>query len=128
MLPTSPAAGAIRPECETRIRGLNPRALDRMPARIHAGQINRRRFVNLAAAGLLGGGLALLNAGVMQPNALQYNLVSARNDFAARRFAFRFDGFQSASVTFWDNAPNLDPPGKPRIMTPFPAVDGGTPT
>jgi putative aldouronate transport system substrate-binding protein len=64
----------------------------------------------------------------MHPNALQYNLVSARNDFAARRFAFRFDGFQSASVTFWDNAPNLDPPGKPRIMTPFPAVDGGTPT
>ena len=69
----------------------------------------------------------LWNAGVMHPNALQYNLVSARNDFAARRFAFRFDGFQSASVTFWDNAPNLDPPGKPRIMTPFPAVDGGTP-
>jgi putative aldouronate transport system substrate-binding protein len=70
----------------------------------------------------------LWQAGAYHPNALQYNLVSARNDFAARRFAFRFDGFQSASITFWDNAPNLSPPGKPRIMSPFPAVDGGTPT
>jgi putative aldouronate transport system substrate-binding protein len=70
----------------------------------------------------------LWSAGVMHPNALQYNLVSARNDFAARRFAFRFDGFQSASVTFWDNAPKMDPPGKPRIMAPFPAADGGKPT
>ncbi|HLZ29271.1 MAG TPA: hypothetical protein VKV73_18295 [Chloroflexota bacterium] len=70
----------------------------------------------------------LWNAGIFHPNAMQYNLVSARNDFAARRFAFRFDGFQSASVTFWDNAVNLTPPGKPRIMSPFPAVDGGKPT
>src|SRR6266700_4410514 len=70
----------------------------------------------------------LWNAGIFHPNAMQYNLVSARNDFAARRFAFRFDGFQSASVTFWDNAVNLEPPAKPRIMTPFPAVDGGKPT
>jgi putative aldouronate transport system substrate-binding protein len=70
----------------------------------------------------------LWNAGIFHPNAMQYNLVSARNDFAARRFAFRFDGFQSASITFWDNAPNLNPAGKPRIMAPFPAVDGGKPT
>ena len=70
----------------------------------------------------------LWNAGIFHPNAMQYNLVSARNDFAARRFAFRFDGFQSASITFWENASNLDPPGKPRIMAPFPAVDGGKPT
>jgi putative aldouronate transport system substrate-binding protein len=67
-------------------------------------------------------------AGVYHPNALQYNLVSARNDFAARKFAFRFDGFQSASVTFWDAAAALTPPAKPRIMTPFPAVDGAKPT
>jgi putative aldouronate transport system substrate-binding protein len=64
----------------------------------------------------------------MHPNAMQYNLISARNDFAARRFAFRFDGFQSASATFWDAAAGLDPPGKPRIMTPFPAADNGKPT
>src|SRR6266508_1775786 len=70
----------------------------------------------------------LWTAGVYHPNALQYNLVSARNDFAARKFAFRFDGFQSASVTFWDAAAGLNPPAKPRIMTPFPAVDGAKPT
>jgi putative aldouronate transport system substrate-binding protein len=70
----------------------------------------------------------LWTAGIFHPNAMQYNLVSARNDFAARRFAFRFDGFQSASITFWNNAPTLEPPGKPRILTPFPAKDGGTPT
>jgi len=70
----------------------------------------------------------LWSAGIFHPNAMQYNLVSARNDFAARRFAFRFDGFQSASITFWDNAVNLDPPAKPRIMSPFPAQDGGKPT
>jgi putative aldouronate transport system substrate-binding protein len=70
----------------------------------------------------------LWQLGVYHPNALQYNLVSARTDFSARKFAFRFDGFQSASVTFWDAAPTLDPPAKPRIMAPFPAVDGGKPT
>ncbi|HEY3057730.1 MAG TPA: hypothetical protein VGL99_02020 [Chloroflexota bacterium] len=67
-------------------------------------------------------------SGVYHPNALQYNLVSARTDFAGRKFAFRFDGFQSASVTFWDAAAGLNPPAKPRIMTPFPAVDGAKPT
>jgi putative aldouronate transport system substrate-binding protein len=70
----------------------------------------------------------LWQAGVFHPNAMQYNLVSARNDFAARRFAFRFDGFQSASMTFWDNSFNLDPPSKPRIMAPFAAQAGGKPT
>jgi len=70
----------------------------------------------------------LWQLGVYHPNALQYNLVSARTDFAGRKFAFSFDGFASASVTFWDAAPTLDPPAKPRIMTPFPAVDGGKPT
>src|SRR5579864_427818 len=68
------------------------------------------------------------DAGIIHPNAMQYNLVSARNDFAVRRFAFRFDGFQAASFLFWDTAPTLDPPAKPRILAPFPAHDGGTPT
>jgi putative aldouronate transport system substrate-binding protein len=70
----------------------------------------------------------LWTAKAYHQNAMQYNLVSARNDFAARRFAFRFDGFQAASYLFWDSAPGLEPPGKPRIMTPFPANDGGKPT
>jgi putative aldouronate transport system substrate-binding protein len=68
------------------------------------------------------------SAGIIHPNAMQYNLVSARNDFAVRRFTFRFDGFQAASFLFWDTAPTLDPPAKPRILAPFPAQDGGTPT
>jgi putative aldouronate transport system substrate-binding protein len=70
----------------------------------------------------------LWTAGAYHPNALQYNLVSARGDFAARRFAFRFDGFQAAAQQFWDAAPGLDPPAKPRVMTPFPAASGGKPT
>ena len=67
-------------------------------------------------------------AGVYHPNALQYNLVSARTDFAARKFAFRFDGFHSASTGFWEAAARLTPPGNPRVLPPFPARDGGKPT
>jgi putative aldouronate transport system substrate-binding protein len=67
-------------------------------------------------------------AGVYSPNSPQYNTGSARNDFAARKFAFRFDGFQGASVTFFGTAPNLNPPGKYRIVSPFSAVAGQLPT
>ena len=70
----------------------------------------------------------LWTSGIFHPNAMQYNLVSARNDFAARRFAFRFDGFQAASYLFWDNATTLDPPAKPRIMSPFGASESVRPT
>ncbi|MBV9599899.1 MAG: hypothetical protein JOZ87_23995 [Chloroflexi bacterium] len=67
-------------------------------------------------------------AGAYTPNALQYNLVSARNDMAAQRFAFRMDAFAVASDLFWAAAARRDPPGNPRIVPPFPAMDGGTPT
>jgi putative aldouronate transport system substrate-binding protein len=67
-------------------------------------------------------------AGAYDPDALQYNLVSARNQFAARRFMFRFDAFLVASDLFWASAARRDPPGNPRVMGAFPAVDGGTPT
>jgi putative aldouronate transport system substrate-binding protein len=67
-------------------------------------------------------------AGVYHPNALQYNLVSARNDFAARKFMFRFDGFLVASVGFWDAAARLTPPGDPRVIPPFGASSSVTPT
>jgi putative aldouronate transport system substrate-binding protein len=67
-------------------------------------------------------------AGAYHPNALQYTLVSARNDFAARRFMFRMDAFGVASDLFWAAAARRDPPGDPRIVPPFPAVDGGMPT
>jgi putative aldouronate transport system substrate-binding protein len=70
----------------------------------------------------------LWSAGVYSPNSPQYNTGSARNDFAARKFAFRFDGFQGASLTFFGTAPNLNPPGKYRIVSPFSAVAGQQPT
>jgi putative aldouronate transport system substrate-binding protein len=54
--------------------------------------------------------------------------VSARNNFAARRFLFRMDGFLLASTGFWDAGVKLDPPAYPQVMAPFPAMDGGTPT
>jgi putative aldouronate transport system substrate-binding protein len=67
-------------------------------------------------------------AGAYTPNAMQYNLVSARNDMAARRFAFRMDAFAVASDLFWAGAAKRDPPGNPRVLAPFPAMGGGTPT
>jgi len=67
-------------------------------------------------------------AGVYSPNSPQYNTGSARNDFAARKFAFRFDGFQGASLTFFSQAPNLNPAGKFRIVSPFAAAAGVQPT
>jgi putative aldouronate transport system substrate-binding protein len=67
-------------------------------------------------------------AGVYSPNSPQYNTGSARNDFAARKFAFRFDGFQGASLTFFSTAPNLNPPGKYRIVSPFAAAANVKPT
>ncbi len=71
---------------------------------------------------------SLWSAGVYSPNSPQYNTGSARADFAARKFAFRFDGFQGASVMFFSTAPNLQPPGKYRIVSPFSAVADQKPT
>ena len=67
-------------------------------------------------------------AGAYDPDSLQYNLVSARNDMAARRFMFRMDGFGVASNLFWAQDAQRNPPGDARIVPPFPAVAGGTPT
>jgi len=67
-------------------------------------------------------------AGAFHPNALQYNLVSARNDMAARRFMFRMDGFGVASNLMWAQDVRRDPPGDARVVRPFPATDGGKPT
>ena len=73
-------------------------------------------------------GRDLWAAGAYDPDALQYNLVSARNQFAARRFMFRMDAWLVASDLFWSNAAQRDPPGNPRVIGAFPAVAGGTPT
>ncbi|MBO0883277.1 MAG: hypothetical protein J2P17_23660, partial [Mycobacterium sp.] len=67
-------------------------------------------------------------AGAYHPNALQYNLVSARNDMAARRFMFRMDGFGVASNLMWAQDERHDPPGDARVVPPFGAVDGVKPT
>src|SRR5215471_5925802 len=67
-------------------------------------------------------------AGAFDPDSLQYNLVSARNQFAARRFMFRMDAWMVASYLFWSNAARRDPPGNPRVMGTFPASAGGKPT
>jgi len=67
-------------------------------------------------------------AGAYHPNALQYNLVSARNDMAARRFTFRMDGFGVASNLMWAQDVKRDPPGDARVVPPFAAMDGGKPT
>lgn len=67
-------------------------------------------------------------AGAYHPNALQYNLVSARNDMAARRFMFRMDAFNIPQNLFWTQDAKRDPPGDTRVVPPFPAVAGGKPT
>jgi len=65
----------------------------------------------------------MYSAGVYDPNSATYNTISARADFMARKFAFRFDGWQSASVSFWDSAQS-DPTKKYRVVKPFPAKAG----
>jgi putative aldouronate transport system substrate-binding protein len=67
-------------------------------------------------------------AGVYSPNSTQYNTGSKRTDFAGRKFAFNFDGFQGASLTFFSTAGSLNPPAKYRMLNPFPAETGQQPT
>jgi putative aldouronate transport system substrate-binding protein len=67
-------------------------------------------------------------AGAYDPDSLQYNLVSARNQFAARHFMFRMDAWLVASDLFWASAARRDPPGNPRVLSSFPAAAGGKPT
>ena len=65
--------------------------------------------------------------GAYHPDAMQYNLVSARNDFAARKFMFRMDAFAVASAMFWATESHMNPPGNPQVLPPFAAAAGGTP-
>ena len=60
----------------------------------------------------------LFEAGVYSPNSLLYNNVSAKTDFAGRKYAFRHDGW-SASLQWWDQGATLNPPAKIRIVHPF---------
>jgi putative aldouronate transport system substrate-binding protein len=70
----------------------------------------------------------LYAAGVYSPNSTQYNTGNKRTDFAGRKFAFNFDGFQGASLTFFSTAAGLNPPAQYRMLSPFPAVAGQQPT
>jgi putative aldouronate transport system substrate-binding protein len=67
-------------------------------------------------------------AGVCSPKSLEYNPVSARDDFAARKFAFCSNPFLHSAVTFFSTASNLEPPGKYRVVSPFGASAGVKPT
>lgn len=66
----------------------------------------------------------LYEAGVYSPNSLNYNNVSAKTDFAGRKYAFRHDGW-SASLQWWDQGAALNPPAKIHIAHPF-SRDGST--
>ena len=65
-------------------------------------------------------------AGVYHPDSPSYQNPAGKADFAARKFAFRWDG-HSAAQQFWDTGARLQPPSKIRIVPPF-AKAGATPT
>lgn len=73
-------------------------------------------------------------AGLYEPGAPGYNTLSARQAFIARKGVFRWDGntsdiYRSRGVGASSNeASGLQPPPAIRLLTPFPAQDGGKPT
>lgn len=69
----------------------------------------------------------LYAAGVFTPKSLTYNTQTKRSDFWAKRFAFCFDGFQQASVNYWDNLAGLNPPSTYRVIPPFTSTGTGKP-
>jgi putative aldouronate transport system substrate-binding protein len=60
----------------------------------------------------------LWEAGVFHPDSINYNNANGKRDYAAGKFAFRWDG-HSASLQFWDNAAAANPSQKLRIAPPF---------
>jgi putative aldouronate transport system substrate-binding protein len=65
----------------------------------------------------------LYKAGVYHPNSLQYNTLSARVDFMARKMIFRFDGLQPSPYWGGSNAQPMDPPSHITLVPPF-SADG----
>jgi putative aldouronate transport system substrate-binding protein len=63
-------------------------------------------------------------AGLYEPGSTGYNTLSARQAFQNRRGVFRWDG--NVPDTFNAGA-QLNPPGKVRLVPPFPAEPGGKP-
>ena len=64
----------------------------------------------------------LYAAGVFHPDSTQYNTLSARDAFQARKFAFRYDGLEANG---WLKPPlQLTPPNNIRMVRPFGAEGG----
>lgn len=67
--------------------------------------------------------LDLFNAGFYHPRSLEYNTLSARQDFMARRMVFRLDGLQPSPYWGGSNAQPMDPPSHITLVPPF-SADG----
>jgi putative aldouronate transport system substrate-binding protein len=65
----------------------------------------------------------LYKAGLYHPKSLEYNTLSARGDFRARRMVFRLDGLQSSPYWGGYNAVPMDPPSHITLVPPF-SADG----
>jgi putative aldouronate transport system substrate-binding protein len=65
----------------------------------------------------------LMKAGLYHPRSLEYNTLSARTDFMARKMIFRLDGLQSSPYWGGYNAVAMDPPSHITLVPPF-SADG----
>jgi putative aldouronate transport system substrate-binding protein len=65
----------------------------------------------------------LNKAGLYHPKSLEYNTLSARVDFMARKSIFRLDGLQPSPYWGGTNAVAMDPPSHITLVPPF-AADG----
>ena len=67
--------------------------------------------------------LELNKAGVFDPDGPGWNTLSARDAFAARKVAYRYDGLDA---NYWLAGPKLQPPANVKVVLPF-SNDGSTP-
>ena len=65
----------------------------------------------------------LYKAGLYHPRSLEYNTLSARVDFMARKMVFRFDGLQPSPYWGGSNAQPMDPASHITLVPPF-SADG----
>lgn len=65
----------------------------------------------------------LYKLGVYHPRTMEYNTLSARQDFMARKMVFRFDGLQGSPYWGGSNAQPMDPPSHITLVPPF-SADG----
>ena len=67
----------------------------------------------------------LYKAGLYHPRSLEYNTLSARVDFMARKMVFRFDGLQPSPYWGGSNAQPMEPASHITLVPPF-SADGQT--